>query len=129
MKKNELIWSRLSEHLDDSYKEYVLEKFQDCFDYSPSAYWNPVIADLVKSMKYREDYCNDVQYKVAQVKMKFGYLRFYVEGADDFLRGCIALAELQCSKICTYCGSYNEKKAETGRFVKMCVKCNVDEEI
>ena len=34
-----------------------------------------------------------------QVKSKFGQLRFYVTGADDYIRGAIAVAEMLSIKI------------------------------
>ena len=34
-----------------------------------------------------------------QVKSKFGQLRFYVTGADDYIRGAIAIAEMLSRKI------------------------------
>ena len=34
-----------------------------------------------------------VDFKVVQVKAKFGTLRFYVESSDDYINGLIAMAE------------------------------------
>ena len=123
-KINEHVWDKLSEHLDDSDKEYVLEKFSDCFDYSPNQHWTSVIADLVKIMKHRENHNKDLNYKVMQVKTKFGRMRFYVENCDDYLYGAIRLAEEQCYKICNTCGSYGKEKLNTGSYNKShCTWC------
>ena len=99
-------WDSLSKYLDETYKDFVYKKFDSCFDYSPVHTWNSVIADIVVVMKKREEWNGEVDYKVKQVKNKFGGLRFYIEGNDDFLRGVIKMAEIQCSKLCNTCGSY-----------------------
>lgn len=40
-----------------------------------------------------------------QIKEKFGGLRFYVGGTDDYVRGAIALAESMSYSICDQCGN------------------------
>ena len=122
--KADRAWECLSSHLDESYKEFVHSKFETCFDYSPVGTWNIVIADLVVIMKKREEWNSDINYKVRQVKNKFGGLRFYVDNEDDFLRGAIKMAEIQCSKLCNTCGSYGKQKIQTGSFTpKQCTGC------
>ena len=122
--KNTYVWERLSKHLDENRKEFVLEVFEECFDYSPFHSWDKVIADLVTIMYHRKRFY-DKHVKVAQVKSKFGGLRFYIEGdTDDYLRGAIKMAEIQCSKICAHCGSYDREKAKTGRYVVKCILCD-----
>jgi hypothetical protein len=123
MNKNEQIWEILSKHLDESYKEYVLDIFDQCFDYSPLNAWNSAIADLIKLMESRSKWIDDVDYKVKQVKVKFGSLRFYVEGGDDYLYGAIAMLEKQTNKLCPHCGSYNKEKIDSGRYIKKCEDC------
>jgi len=124
MNKNEQIWQILKNHLPPEYEEFVLAKFEKCFDYSPMNCWNPVIADLIKIMKSLERWNDGTNYEVMQVKTKFGRLRFYATNSDRYLEGAIAMAELQCDKICPYCNSYNQQKTNSGRFVKKCEKCN-----
>jgi len=123
MNKQDEIWKRLSKHLKKDQKEFVLKTFSECFDYSPHIVWEKVIADVVNIMHQRERFF-DKNTKVAQVKTKFGGLRFYIHGDDDYLRGAIKMAEIQCSRICPYCGSIGEEKVPTGRYVKRCVKCD-----
>jgi uncharacterized protein (DUF2141 family) len=121
---NERAWELLSKYLDDSYKEFVYKKFEDCFDYSPVFSWNTVIADIIVVIKRREDQHEDLDYKIMQVKNKFGGLRIYVEDSDDFLRGVISMAEIQCSKICNTCCSYGKDKIQTGAYTaQQCTSC------
>ena len=45
------------------------------------------------------------QLEAAQVKEKFGGLRFYADGGDDFTSGAIALAEALSFRTCETCGA------------------------
>lgn len=45
------------------------------------------------------------QLEAAQVKEKFGGLRFYTNGGDDFTRGAINFAELLSLRVCETCGA------------------------
>jgi hypothetical protein len=55
------------------------------------------------------------QVVASQVKEKFGGLRFYHNGGDDYIDGMISLAEHLSSRICEVCGKMNEEVVCTGR--------------
>jgi hypothetical protein len=42
---------------------------------------------------------------VEQVKEKFGTLRFYYRGGDDYVRGLVSMAESMTEVTCESCGS------------------------
>jgi hypothetical protein len=44
------------------------------------------------------------QVEVAQIKEKFGGLRFYYDGGDDYTDGLVQMAESWASKTCELCG-------------------------
>jgi hypothetical protein len=46
------------------------------------------------------------QIVAVQVKEKYGGLRMYVNGSDDYVYGAISMAELISESICDVCGSY-----------------------
>jgi hypothetical protein len=46
----------------------------------------------------------DMQVVAAQVKEKYGGLRFYVNGADDTVSGMITMAESMSYRLCEECG-------------------------
>ena len=72
-----------------------------------------------------EDYQSEDCFQVvaAQVKEKFGGLRFYVDGADDEVRGMIEMAEGMSYKICEDCGNRGSiRKTDWHR--TMCDPCN-----
>lgn len=72
-----------------------------------------------------EDVSSDEDFQVvaAQVKEKFGSLRFYVDGADDDVSGMIAMAEGMSCRICEDCGGKGTlRKGSWWR--TMCDLCN-----
>lgn len=66
----------------------------------------------------------DIQQVVAvQVKEKFGGLRFYVNGGDNYIDGMISLAESLSYKTCEICGSKNNVKQTKGWIKSLCEDC------
>jgi hypothetical protein len=122
--KNKDIWNKLSKHLRDKYKDFVIESFDGCFSYSVPQPWDKIIADLIKVIENHVTH-KGTNIKIAQVKSKFGALRFYTDGdTDDYIRGAIRMAELQSEKICPHCGSFDKPKVSTGRYLKGCTSCD-----
>lgn len=61
--------------------------------------------------------------EAAQVKEKFGGLRFYVDGGDDYIKGLISMAESMSFHICEDCG--NKGSAASGGWIKtLCGSCH-----
>jgi hypothetical protein len=63
-----------------------------------------------------------------QVKEKFGGLRFYVDNADDYTHGVIAMAESMSYKTCEICGSPG-KQTGKGWIKTVCESCNKTQEV
>lgn len=60
---------------------------------------------LLKDNPHKQKIPNEVpQVVVEQIKEKFGGLRFYYQGGDDFVRGLETMAELWASHTCEECG-------------------------
>lgn len=66
-----------------------------------------------------------------QVKEKFGGLRFYSSGGDEYTRGMIHLAEELSHYICEECGTMDDTVECTGRgWVRtLCLKCRKPDEV
>jgi hypothetical protein len=45
-----------------------------------------------------------------QVKEKFGTLRFYYRGGDDYIRGLVSMAESMSAVTCEVCGGLGEQR-------------------
>lgn len=86
--------------------------------------WRPIIKDLcyliqnhINGIKSRRNYLLEKnpdgenipdpvpQVVVAQIKEKFGGLRFYYDGGDEYISGLVAMAEQWASRTCEECGS------------------------
>jgi hypothetical protein len=62
------------------------------------------------------------QVTLDQVKEKFGTLRFYYTGGDDYISGMVAMAESMSGVICESCG--NPGKQTSGGWIKtICESC------
>jgi hypothetical protein len=62
------------------------------------------------------------QVTLDQVKEKFGTLRFYYSGGDDYISGLVSMAESMSGVICESCGNTGERKG--GGWIKtICEPC------
>lgn len=60
------------------------------------------------------------QVVVTQIKEKFGTLRFYYHGGDDYIRGLEAMAESMTSRTCEDCGNPGSSRStEKRRWVRV----------
>ena len=51
------------------------------------------------------------QVVVTQIKEKFGTLRFYYHGGDEYIQGLEAMAESMTSRICEVCGCSGKSRS------------------
>lgn len=70
-----------------------------------SPYGKEAVERDIKSGQFRQvnDICQQVV--ATQIKEKFGSLRFYVDGGDDYTEGIISMAEAMSSVTCEVCGN------------------------
>jgi len=47
---------------------------------------------------------------IGQIKEKFGGLRFYYDGGDEFIRGAVRMAEYEASRTCEVCGTPGKRR-------------------
>jgi len=77
------------------------------------------VADDITTHKYVSIAPNQVT--CTQMKEKFGGLRFYINGGDDYVEGMIHMAEYMCENMCQYCGT-KENLGITGGWITICCK-------
>lgn len=63
--------------------------------------------------------------KFDQVKEKYGGLRLYFSGGDDYVEGLVSMAEAFSYKVCEVCGNKGEAN-KNGWIVTLCESCRVD---
>lgn len=71
------------------------------------------------------DDLENFQVVALQVKEKFGGLRFYYSGGDEFINGIVRMAEGMSYKICEYCGNPGKPNKE-GWIKTQCEQCQKD---
>jgi len=80
--------------------------------------WRPLVMKLCKDIIAIDD-----TVEVAQVKEKFGGLRFYIYGGGDKVYDLIHKAENKSFKICEECGTKNNVSTKGGWLLTLCDKC------
>jgi hypothetical protein len=81
--------------------------------------WWPIIESLCANIQSHTDWWNKnretrpvvEQVVVAQIKEKFGGLRFYYEGGDDQISGMVRMAEAWASHSCEECGAFGKRRS------------------
>ena len=67
-------------------------------------------ASLLKKNEFDQEIPEEVpQVVVEQIKEKFGGLRFYYQGGDEFIHGAVWLADSLSTQICETCGAPGER--------------------
>jgi hypothetical protein len=75
-----------------------------CWGFSCDDGWFDLIDTLCKLLQFWTDRNEAPQVVAAQVKQKFGGLRFYVKHANEMQRGMITMAETMSFRTCEVCG-------------------------
>ena len=107
----------------DAYEKRLTEKYPEIFSQAHSGIavgegWWPIIESLCSSIqhhiKWKKGECPQVV--VMQIKEKFGGLRFYYDGGDDYINGMVSMAESWANKSCETCGAPG--KTREGGWIK-----------
>ena len=81
-----------------------------CWGFECGDGWFNILDQLMGSIQHHIDWKNKKEEVVAQVtlnqvKEKFGTLRFYYSGGDDYIDGLVTMAESMSGVTCEDCGS------------------------
>ena len=92
--------------------------------------WWPILEALCGQIQHHLDWKNKqsevvAQVTVAQIKEKFGGLRFYYSGGDDAIDGMVRMAESWAARSCEECGAPG--KSRDGGWIK--TRCDHHEDI
>lgn len=93
-------------HLETAYPLMFEDKYGGV---TCGAGWWPIVASLCAGIQHHIDWKNKQsevvpQVTVAQIKEKFGGLRFYYSGGDERIDGMVTMAEAWASCACEECG-------------------------
>jgi hypothetical protein len=78
--------------------------------------WWHIIETLCSNIQHHIDWANRKeqvveQVVVAQIKEKFGGLRFYYDGGDEQIHGMVRMAEAWADQSCETCGDKGERRS------------------
>ena len=126
-----LIQNKLFEKYPKIFKQKDLPMTQTCMcwgiDCNNGWYW--LIDKLCEKLQYDIDNNNQPQIEATQVKQKFGGLRFYVAGSNEFQFEIINFAEFLSYSICEKCGTTKDVKQNTGGYIQsLCSRCRKEDE-
>ena len=123
--------------VDDEFQEYetfvkrMEERFPKMFagkygGFAVGKGWYPILEVLCTNIQSHIDWQNNTaehaaklgkplpevspQVVVQQIKEKFGGLRFYHEGGDDYIRGMVRMAEAWADRSCEECGALGTRR-------------------
>ena len=122
----------LTQQLFDKYPKIFIQKDLPpseslmCFGFECMDGWYWLVDHLCNSIQSHID--NNLHNKIpqveaVQVKQKFGSLRFYYNGGNDYIRGLIDFAEYLSYNICEKCGSTKNVKRTKGWISALCEDC------
>lgn len=63
------------------------------------------VEEAIEGATYREVYKKIPQVVATQIKEKFGTLRFYYNGGNEYIHGLVAMAEAMSCRTCESCGA------------------------
>ena len=81
-----------------------------------------------ENKKHRKESASDISVVFDQVKEKFGGLRIYYRGGDDYVDGVVDMAEEMSYKICERCGNRGTPN-QGGWIVTLCDFCRQEDAI
>ena len=96
-----------------------------CWGFECGDGWFPILNQLMGNIQHHIDWKNRTeevvpQVVLQQVKEKFGTLRFYYSGGDDYVRGLVSMAESMSGIMCETCG--NPGTRTSGGWIKTACK-------
>lgn len=104
---------------EDQYEQFansMEERFPKMFagkygGFACASGWWPMLETLCGTIQSHIDHSKGAceQVVVEQIKEKFGSLRFYVQGGDEYTNGAISLAENLSAGLCEECGAPGKK--------------------
>jgi len=123
---------KINKDFGNKYPKFLKAKFPEMFDESCIEIaigegWSHIVTSLCSAIQFQIDHNDPDQIKVLQIKEKFGGLRFYASGCNDYLQGMISFAESLSYRTCEFCGS-TQDIGRTGGWIKtICKECATEE--
>ena len=109
-----------------SQQEALKNKYPKIFEHAYPGVgngWIQYLDVMCQHLEWQTKHNGHPQVVASQVKEKFGGLRFYTNGVDEYQRGVIGLMETLSNSICEECGSINNVIQTKGWIKTICRPC------
>ena len=104
----------------EAFAKKMEEQFPKMFEgkyggFAVGAGWYPILEKLCANIQYHIDWKNREtetvpQVVVEQIKEKFGGLRFYYQGGDEYIHGLVSMAESWAGSTCEKCSGVGKRR-------------------
>lgn len=129
--------SELDTYLVEKYPKIFVDRYGDklktamCWGFEHEDGWFWIIDNLCESIQSYIDNNNEYadedkkisQVIATQVKEKYGTLRFYYSGGDNYIDGMVSFAENLSANTCEFCGSMKNVGKTKGWVSTICKDC------
>ena len=116
----DLVFNRALKRALAGDKDSLIKYFS--YEGKVSDYTTKSVENAIKEGTYRDVPEKIYQVVAVQVKEKFGTLRFYYNGGDEYIHGLAAMAEAMSARTCESCGA-PAKSSGGGWITTMCQPC------
>ena len=110
-------------------KDLPMNQTAMCWGIEPGDGWFNIIDMLCLQIQWyiehnlpEDQIKGNIQVEATQVKEKFGTLRFYYHGGDEFIHGLVSMAEGMSGRTCEECGNPGTQNS-TGWIKTQCEPC------
>lgn len=86
--------------------------------------WLDIINYACRHISRRVDNTNYTNFKIVQIKEKFGSLRIYTTSSDDYINGVVAMATSMSMCVCEVCGNKGITRTDKSWVRTLCDECN-----
>jgi hypothetical protein len=105
-------YEKFSERMEKSYPSLYSGKYGG---FAVGKGWYPIIERLSASIQQHVEWKNKDSevcppVVVEQIKEKFGGLRFYYQGGDEYISGLVSMAESWAGITCEECGGIGKRR-------------------
>jgi len=106
-------YEKFAKHMEERFPKMLGGRYGG---FAVGAGWYPILETLCTNIQSHIDWrvkqgkdCPQVV--VEQIKEKFGGLRFYYQGGDDYISGLVSMAESYADIACEDCGGIGKRRS------------------
>tara|TARA_R110000824_G_scaffold89748_4_gene219784 strand:+ start:2091 stop:2492 length:402 start_codon:yes stop_codon:yes gene_type:complete len=112
-------------------KDMSIQETCMCWGICTGDGWYDIINMLCNAIQHRIESKSNSELPIqsveaTQVKEKWGSLRFYYEGGDEYIEGLVSMAELLSSVTCLSCGASTADRQERRNICSNCLTTRID---